>query len=448
MTTFPPLRTCTVGVVGLGYVGLPLAVEFSRTSICVRTSKSLTRHVIAFDINTQRLDELASGFDRTREVSPQNLNDAKSLEFTNDISKLALCDVFIVSVPTPIDSAKIPDLLPLKSATKTVAHALKIRSQHHVDTFPIVIFESTVFPGATEEVCVPILEHESGLKFNSQFFCGYSPERINPGDPDHSLTSICKVTSGSTSDTAVWIDHFYGSIISAGTHTAPSIKVAEAAKVIENTQRDLNIALINELAIIFHKLGIDTNDVLSASSSKWNFLPFKPGLVGGHCIGVDPYYLTYKAEQLGYHPQLVLAGRRINDAMPSWIVENLVLEMSQRGISVVNARVLVLGFYFKANCPDVRNTKVADLVTTLHKYSMLTTIVDPCVDLDLAAQSYPHKITTEIPINSTFDVVITAVPHTEFTLYPPDFWSTFTTPHSLFVDLCNLVPRTFNLLRL
>jgi len=448
MTIFPPLYTCTVGVVGLGYVGLPLAVEFSRTSLCVRTHETLARHVVAFDINTQRLSELATGFDRTREVPTQILNDAESLQFTNDISKLALCDVFIVSVPTPVDSAKIPDLQPLQSATKTVGQALKIRSHLPVTTCPIVIFESTVFPGATEEVCVPILEYESGLKFNSEFFCGYSPERINPGDPSHSLTSICKVTSGSTPDTAIWIDQFYGSIITAGTHNAASIKVAEAAKVIENTQRDLNIALINELAIIFHKLGIDTNDVLTASSSKWNFLPFKPGLVGGHCIGVDPYYLTYKAEQLGYHPQLVLAGRRINDSMPSWIVENLVLEMAQRGISIVNAKVLVLGFSFKANCPDVRNTKVADLVSILHKYSMVTTIVDPCIDLEETRKTYQHNITTEIPTNSTFDVVITAVRHNEFTLYPPEFWLAFTTSQTLFVDLCNLIPRTFKPLRL
>ncbi|MDP5119947.1 MAG: nucleotide sugar dehydrogenase, partial [Prochlorococcaceae cyanobacterium MAG_34] len=345
------MNDCTVAVIGLGYVGLPLAVELAKPQACLRTGDPLQRRVIGFDINSQRLEELRRGLDRTNETSAEDLQAALLLEFTSDPGHLAEVDVFVVTVPTPIDSAKRPDLTPLEKASATVGRALK---QRHSASTPLVIYESTVYPGATEEVCVPIIERESGLAFNEGFCCGYSPERINPGDKEHKLTTITKVTSGSTTQAAAWVDGFYGSIIVAGTHLAASIKVAEAAKVIENTQRDLNIALVNELAIIFRKLEIDTLDVLEAAGSKWNFLPFRPGLVGGHCIGVDPYYLTHKAEQLGYHPQVVLAGRRINDGMGSWVVEQLVLALARRGMVIAGARVLVLGLSFKENCPDLR----------------------------------------------------------------------------------------------
>jgi UDP-N-acetyl-D-galactosamine dehydrogenase len=314
-----------VAVIGLGYVGLPLAATFATPGICLRSGTPLQRRVIGFDINDERLDELRQGIDRTHETSKETLKAAVLLEFSSDPAVLAEAEVFVVTVPTPIDTAKRPDLTPLEKASALVGHALKERAERHLKhgyalTTPLVIYESTVYPGATEEVCVPILERESGLRFNATepgtgFMCGYSPERINPGDSKHKLTTITKVTSGSTAATAGWVDDFYGSIIKAGTHRAANLKVAEAAKVIENTQRDLNIALVNELAIIFRQLGIDTLDVLEAAGTKWNFLPFRPGLVGGHCIGVDPYYLTHKAEQLGYHPQVVLAGRRINDGI-------------------------------------------------------------------------------------------------------------------------------------
>ena len=326
----PQLDRCTVAVIGLGYVGLPLAVAFARPTSCLRTGAALQRQVIGFDINAQRLEELRRGLDRTRETTADELQAATLLQFSADPAELARAEVFVVTVPTPIDESKRPDLTPLERASTTVGAALRRRAEAGATTQPVVIDESTVYPGATEEVCVPILERTSGLRCNQDFAVGYSPERINPGDSEHKLTTIVKVTSGSTPQVAAWVDGFYGSIIAAGTHAAPSLKVAEAAKVIENTQRDLNIALVNELALIFKRLGIDTLDVLEAAGSKWNFLPFRPGLVGGHCIGVDPYYLTHKAEQVGYYPEVVLAGRRINDAMGSWAAEQLVLAMARQ----------------------------------------------------------------------------------------------------------------------
>ena len=374
-----------------------LAVAFATPGDCVRTSIPLKRRVIGFDINRQRLEELQQGIDRTKETSFEELEDAQHLEFTSDPAQLADADVFVVTVPTPIDSAKRPDLKPLENASAAVGRALRPVpfGAPNADT-PVVIYESTVYPGATEEVCVPILERESGLRFNAAepgagFFCGYSPERINPGDQEHRLTTITKVTSGSTPEAADWVDEFYGSIIAAGTHQASSLKVAEAAKVIENTQRDLNIALVNELAIIFRQMSIDTLDVLEAAGTKWNFLPFRPGLVGGHCIGVDPYYLTHKAEQLGYHPQVVLAGRRINDGMGRWVVEQLVLEMARKGMVIAGAQVLVLGLSFKENCPDLRNTRVVDLTQALQRYGMEPLVVDPWVDSEEAQREYGCK---------------------------------------------------------
>lgn len=441
-TTLPPLDNCTVAVIGLGYVGLPLAVEFSKLQACRRTGVALRRRVIGFDINSQRLEELRQGIDRTNETSPEELLAAQRLEFTSDPVQLAEADVFVVTVPTPIDSSKRPDLTPLEKASGTVGRALKQRRS--VST-PVVIYESTVYPGATEEVCVPILEQVSGLHYNEDFACGYSPERINPGDNKHKLITITKVTSGSTNEAAVWVDAFYGSIIEAGTHLAPSLKVAEAAKVIENTQRDLNIALVNELAIIFRRMRIDTYDVLEAAGTKWNFLPFHPGLVGGHCIGVDPYYLTYKAEQLGYYPQVVLAGRRINDGMGRWVVEQLVVEMVRRRHLIADARVLVLGLSFKENCPDLRNTKVVDIIDTLQLYGMEPVLVDPVVCPEEAKHEYSLNVLTEIPIKSikeeAFSAVIVAVSHQEFVAMLPEQWLRLLKTDGVLLDLKGIVPR-------
>ena len=435
----PPLTTCTIAVIGLGYVGLPLAVEFA---------KSLNRRVIGFEISQQRLSELGAHHDRTREISPEELRAAQLLEFTGDSTHLAAADVYVVTVPTPIDSAKRPDLTPLEKASATVGRALKARLAAGASTLPLVIYESTVYPGATEEVCVPILERESGLKFNTDFFCGYSPERINPGDTEHKLTTIIKVTSGSTAAAADWVDDFYGSIIVAGTHRAASIKVAEAAKVIENTQRDLNIALVNELAIIFRQMGIDTLDVLEAAGTKWNFLPFRPGLVGGHCIGVDPYYLTHKAEQLGYLPQVVLAGRRINDGMGRWLVEQLVLELARSGQVIAGARVLVLGLSFKENCPDLRNTRVVDLIEALRRYGMEAEVVDPWVDPKEAEREYGLAVQVEPPAEQRYAAVVAAVAHREFAAWSAEQWQLLLQPGGLLLDLKGIIPRELQPLRL
>ena len=444
-TTLPPLNTCTVAVIGLGYVGLPLALEFSRSQSCRRTGAPLQRRVIGFDINSQRLEELRHGIDRTNESSAKELQEAEFLEFTTDSAHLADADVFIVTVPTPIDSARRPDLAALEKASVTVGHALKQRTS---PTTPVVIYESTVYPGATEEVCIPILERESGFVLNEGFCCGYSPERINPGDNEHKLTTITKVTSGSTPCSAAWVDALYGSIIQAGTHLASSLKVAEAAKVIENTQRDLNIALVNELAIIFRELGIDTHDVLEAAGTKWNFLPFRPGLVGGHCIGVDPYYLTHKAEEVGYHPQVVLAGRRINDGMGRWVVEQLVMEMACRGQIIAGAKVLVLGLSFKENCPDMRNTRVVDVIKALHRYGMKPELVDPWVDPKEAERELSLTVLAKMPAESRYGAVIAAVAHREFVGLSEDSWRKLLIAEGVFLDLKGVVPRVLQPLRL
>jgi UDP-N-acetyl-D-galactosamine dehydrogenase len=444
-TSLPELNSCTVAVIGLGYVGLPLAVELAKPQLCRRTGAALQRRVIGFDINSQRLEELRQGIDRTNETSAEELQAAQLLEFTSDPAQLAEADVFVVTVPTPIDSAKRPNLKPLQKASATVGRALRQRCSA---SRPVVIYESTVYPGATEEVCVPILERESGLAFNEGFCCGYSPERINPGDNEHKLTTITKVTSGSTEQAAAWVDAFYGSIIKAGTHLAASIMVAEAAKVIENTQRDLNIALVNELSIIFRQMGIDTLDVLEAAGTKWNFLPFRPGLVGGHCIGVDPYYLTYKAEQLGYHPQVVLAGRRINDGMGRWVVEQLVLEMARRGLAIKGAKVLVLGLSFKENCPDLRNTRVVDVIAALQRYAMEPVLVDPWVDADEARREYGLTVLAEIPITSTYGAVIAAVAHRQFVGIPEGSWRKLLLDEGVLLDLKGVMPRALQPLRL
>ena len=443
--SLPPLNTCTVAVIGLGYVGLPLAVKFAKPQYCCRSGADLHRRVIGFDINTQRLEELRQSIDRTKETSPEEIKAASLLEFTSDLKKLTEADVFIVTVPTPIDSAKRPDLTPLMKASATVGRVLNQRNSH---SNPIIIYESTVYPGATNEVCVPILERESGLKFNESFYCGYSPERINPGDNEHKLTTITKVTSGSTPEAALWVDNLYGSIIEAGTHLAPTMMVAEAAKVIENTQRDLNIALVNELAIIFREMQIDTLDVLDAAGTKWNFLPFRPGLVGGHCIGVDPYYLTHKAEELGYHPQVVLAGRRINDGMGRWLAEQVVLGLAQRRLPVVGTRVLVLGLTFKENCPDLRNTKVVDMIHGLERFGMDVEVVDPWVDPAEAMREFSLKVNTAIPSSSEFGVVVAALAHQQFVAMESVQWCQMLKKGGLLLDLKGIIPRELEPLRI
>lgn len=383
-----------IAVIGLGYVGLPLAVAFGEK-----------RPVVGFDINSRRIAELKQGEDFTKEVSPEELAAATHLSVTDNLDDIADCAVFIVTVPTPIDEFKTPDLTPLVKASESVGKVLKKGD--------IVIYESTVYPGATEEVCVPVLERVSGLKYNVDFYAGYSPERINPGDKEHRVTTIMKVTSGSTPAVADEVDALYGGIITAGTHKASSIKVAEAAKVIENTQRDLNIALMNELAMIFAKLGIDTHEVLAAAGTKWNFLPFKPGLVGGHCIGVDPYYLTHKAQAIGYHPEIILAGRRVNDGMGPYVAAELVKAMIKAGHTIANARVLVMGLTFKENCPDLRNTRVIDVVKELQDYGCQVEVADCWADSAEAEHEYGISL-TDRPEQGSYSGVIVAVPHKEY----------------------------------
>jgi UDP-N-acetyl-D-glucosamine/UDP-N-acetyl-D-galactosamine dehydrogenase len=388
------LRNCRIGVVGLGYVGLPLAVEFGKHF-----------ETIGFDVNPRRVAQLRKGRDSTLEVSRAELRSAHRLSFTTDLERLRRCRVFIVTVPTPIDGYKRPDLSPLVRASESVGAVLSKGA--------LVIYESTVYPGCTEEVCVPILERVSGLRFNRDFFTGYSPERINPGDKEHRLTTIRKVTSGSTPEIADLVDQLYATIVAAGTHKTSSIRVAEAAKVIENTQRDVNIALINELALIFNRLGIDTEEVLNAAGSKWNFLPFRPGLVGGHCIGVDPYYLTHKAQEIGYHPEMILAGRRLNDNMALHVVEQITRLMAARRIHVKGARVLVLGITFKENCPDIRNSKVADVVRDLGKQGALVEVYDPWASATECRHEYGLRLVRELK-PARYDAAIVAVAHRQF----------------------------------
>ena len=394
MSHLPDLPNIKLAIIGLGYVGLPLAVEFGKI-----------RSVIGFDINPNRIAQLKSGLDVTLETEPEELQASKHLSFSSSPVDLMVCNCFIVTVPTPIDQHKRPDLGPLIKASETVGKLLKAGD--------IVIYESTVYPGCTEEDCVPVLEKFSGLKFNLDFFCGYSPERINPGDKAHRLPNIQKVTSGSTPEVAEVVDQLYRQIITAGTHKAGSIKVAEAAKVIENTQRDVNIALINELALIFNKMNIDTEAVLQAAGSKWNFLPFRPGLVGGHCIGVDPYYLTHKAESIGYHPEIILAGRRLNDSMGAYVVTQLVKAMTRRRLQVDGARVLIMGLTFKENCPDLRNTRVVDIIDELKDYKVQTDVVDPWADPSQALQEYGFTL-VQNPELGAYDAIVLAVAHHQF----------------------------------
>lgn len=388
-----------IALIGLGYVGLPLAVEFGKL-----------RSVLGFDINETRIAELRGGTDITLEVASGDLAAATQLEYSNDRKKLEECGIFIVTVPTPIDNANRPDLTPLVKASETVGKALKAGA--------IVIYESTVYPGCTEEICVPILEKHSGLKFNVDFYCGYSPERINPGDKVNTLTTIKKITSGSTPEVADIVDNLYKSIITAGTWSASSLKVAEAAKVIENSQRDLNIAFVNELSIIFSRLGIDTLEVLEAAGSKWNFLPFRPGMVGGHCIGVDPYYLTHKAEEVGYHPQVILAGRRINDNMARYAASSTIKLMLKNGIDVSRSKIGVLGVTFKENCPDIRNSKVADLIDELKSWNAQVVACDPWADPHEVSEEYGIAL-TDFDQLSNLDAIVVAVGHREYRAMQP-----------------------------
>lgn len=430
MTNSMPQSTkdLRVAVIGLGYVGLPLAVEFGKK-----------RSVIGFDINQERIDQLRAGTDTTLETTHEELRDAELLTYTANPAELKWANCFIVTVPTPIDSCKRPDLTPLIKASETVGAVLKKGD--------IVIYESTVYPGATEEDCVPVLEQESGLKFNQEFYCGYSPERINPGDKEHRVTTIKKVTAGSTAQIAGIVDALYNEIIAAGTFQADSIKIAEAAKVIENTQRDLNIALVNELAIIFNKMGIDTQAVLEAAGSKWNFLPFRPGLVGGHCIGVDPYYLTHKAQAIGYNPEIILAGRRMNDGMGAYVVSQLIKTMMKRRIHVAGAKVLVMGLAFKENCPDLRNTRVVDIVAELSEYSCEVDVYDPWVDPQQAHHEY-GIFPINHPKERDYDAIVLAVAHDEFKQLGINKIRTFGNDLCLIYDLKNLFPINVSDIRL
>ncbi len=409
-----------IGVIGLGYVGLPLAVALGRRY-----------PVTGFDINSARIAELDAGRDSTLEISPDELSAAGSLTFTNRVDGLRDCNFFIVTVPTPIDSYKRPDLSPLISASRAVGGVLSRGD--------IVVYESTVYPGCTEEVCVPILEERSGLVFNRDFFAGYSPERINPGDRVHRLHTITKITSGSTPEAAAVIDALYASIIDAGTHRASSIRVAEAAKVIENTQRDVNIALINELALIFNRLGIDSLEVLEAAGTKWNFLPFRPGLVGGHCIGVDPYYLTHKAQEIGYHPEVILAGRRINDGMGAYVAERVIKLMAQRRLPIAGARILVLGLAFKENCPDIRNTRVIDIVTELDGYHTSVDVHDPWVNAGEASHEYGIS-PVSVPESGAYDAVVLAVAHEQFRAMGIDGIRAYCKPGAVIYDVKSVLP--------
>jgi UDP-N-acetyl-D-galactosamine dehydrogenase len=417
-----------LAVIGLGYVGLPLAIEFGKK-----------RSVVGFDINQVRVDELKAGQDYTLEVSSAELTEATHLTFTTNLEDLRACNCYIVTVPTPIDKHKQPDLTPLIKASESIGKVLKVGD--------LVIYESTVYPGATEEDCVPVLEKSSGLKFNKDFFAGYSPERINPGDKEHRVFSIKKVTSGSTSEIADLVDTLYNEIITAGTHKAPSIRVAEAAKVIENTQRDINIALINELALIFNRMDIDTEAVLQAAGSKWNFLAFRPGLVGGHCIGVDPYYLTHKAQSVGYHPEIILAGRRLNDSMGAYVANQLIKAMIKRHIQIEGARILVMGLTFKENCPDLRNTRVVDIVTELQDYNCRVDVYDPWV-LNAEAESEYGITPTRQPPLGVYDVIVLAVAHRQFKAMGVDAIRALGTKNHILYDLKYLFPADATDIRL
>ena len=410
-----------IAVIGLGYVGIPLAVEFGKRF-----------ETIGFDINTERINELNEGFDRTLEITSNALTSATLLSYTTNIEDLSDCNIYIITVPTPINNKNLPDLTPLRKSSEAIGSVL---SQGD-----IVIYESTVYPGVTEEECVPILEKFSGLKFNEDFFCGYSPERINPGDKERTLTKILKITSGSTAETAQRVDELYKSIIAAGTHLAPSIKVAEAAKVIENTQRDVNIALVNELALIFDTMGISTQDVLEAAGTKWNFLKFKPGLVGGHCIGVDPYYLTYKAEKMGYKPNLILSSRQVNNGMPSYVAKKTIRLLVEEDKNIKDANILILGLTFKENCPDIRNTKVVDIIEELKDFGCQVDVYDPWVDKEEEKRTYKHGLIKDpFQSNKKYAAIIVAVAHNQFIELTENDFASISEGSPVLIDIKGIV---------
>lgn len=428
MTAKINLESISIGIIGLGYVGLPLAAKFGELY-----------NVLGFDVNGKRVEDLSNGLDSTLELSSDELKSSSGLSFTSNPDELRDCNFYIITVPTPITINNEPDLSSLLAASKTVGS--------YVQDGDFVIYESTVYPGATEEECAPIIEETSGLKLNEGFFLGYSPERINPGDKTHRITDIQKITSGSSPEAAHFIDTLYSSIITAGTYLASSIKVAEAAKVIENTQRDVNIALINELSLIFHKLNISTEEVLDAAATKWNFLPFKPGLVGGHCIGVDPYYLTHKAQSVGYEPEIILAGRRLNNSMSLNVATRLIKKMEENNISSIGSKVLIMGFTFKENCPDIRNTKVVDMAKNLESSGVHVDVYDPWVDPKIALSEY-HLQTISMPEKNSYDAIIIAVAHSIFLEKGIDFINSLTKPKSLVFDLKYLFPATQTNMRL
>ena len=414
------LKDIRIGIIGLGYVGLPLAVEFAKIT-----------PVVGFDISQRRLEQLRNGHDETHEVEDDQLAQATALTFSDRLDDLKDCNFYVITVPTPVNEFMQPDLTALVGASQTVGRV--------ISKGDIVVYESTVYPGATEDECIPVVEATSGLILNRDFFAGYSPERINPGDRERRLTDIRKITSGSTPEAAELIDRVYSKVIRAGTYPAPSIRVAEAAKVIENTQRDLNIALMNELAIIFNRMGIDTQSVLDAAGSKWNFLPFRPGLVGGHCIGVDPYYLTHKAQSVGYYPQVILAGRRLNEGMGIFVAEQLIKTMTRRAISVHGSRILVLGLSFKENCPDLRNTRVIDVIRTLESYGVIVDVHDPCVNPDEVERAFGIALTLT-PNAGAYDGIIVAVAHRQFVELAPKAIRAFGKPNHVLFDLKSILP--------
>ena len=449
----PSQEDCSVCIIGLGYVGLPLAVQIGNTRKSFKNKLNLNREVIGFDINSERIKELKKGIDSTLEIEQKELTrvlEKKFLKLTNVVEDIFESEVFIITVPTPIDKDNKPDLSLIIKASKMIGKCLK--EKHIVDTIPIIIFESTVYPGATEEICIPIIEKNSGFKLNNIdkqkcFYCGYSPERINPGDKKHTISDIKKVTSGSNKISSEWINNFYQSFIRAGTHLAPSIKVAEAAKIIENTQRDLNIALVNELSIIFEKMNIDTLDTIEAASTKWNFIKYTPGLVGGHCIGVDPYYLTYKSKELGYEPNIVLAGRTLNDGMSKFIVNKLLFELKKKNIKIDKCNILILGITFKENCPDLRNSKVIEIIDFLKKYQSNIQVVDPLVNTDTKLTSQV-KISNFLDDSRKYDVILSTVKHNYFLTKDITFWKKILNKNHIIFDIKGFMPRELNTIRL
>ena len=444
----PSFSKCNISIIGLGYVGMPLAIELARGSKCLRSNKKLERNVIGFDINRDRISELNKGYDRNQEYKSNALDNNNKLKLTSNIEELVHSNVFIITVPTPVDQAKKPDYSYLINATKLVARAIKEKNKISTEIEPIIIYESTVYPGATEEFCIPLIEKIAEIKLNKDFFCGYSPERIVPGDKKRTLTKITKVTSGSSIESAKWIDNLYGSIIKEGTKKASSIMVAEAAKVIENVQRDVNIALMNELAMIFNKIGIDTLEVIDVASSKWNFLNFNPGLVGGHCIGVDPYYLINKAERVGHNPQIITSSRQINNGMSKWIAEKFIKLMCQNQKIIYGSKVLFLGITFKANCSDIRNSGNILLATLLQEYGLEIIVIDPWINIEDIKKLKNFTIYNHLKSSEKFENIILTTDHKEFMEYSITDWRNFTTKNALIFDLKGIVNKSLNPIRI